>query len=97
MAKPVGNFSAFLEEMNRGKSQPPCDSSQQLVMLAKLKQAPEHRMMAPELRRESEMSIVDFAKVVEGFEKAGLIHLNGPPGEEIISLTETGLAAAEAA
>jgi hypothetical protein len=36
------------------------------------------------------MSLVDFVRAVESFKSANLISVSGPPGDEVVVLTDTG-------
>ena len=97
-SKAVGNFSAFLEAMNKPQAEPPKGGvASPLQILAVLAATGPEGMSADELRRATGMAIGDFGRAIESFNSAGLISVEGAAGDEVVRLTDNGAQVAKVA
>ena len=97
-SKPVGNFSAFLDYMNKPDDEPaPAASASPPRILRVLASTNTRQMAETDLRRACGMNLADFARAVDSFKSANLISVSGPPGDEVVVLTDIGAKVAQVA
>jgi hypothetical protein len=93
----TGSFTAYLEYMQRGKSEPPAAPVSPITLLEVLARQPQRAMAMADLETLSGMESARFRNALKGLMDAGYVTVQGPTLEEAVRLTDKGGEAASLA
>lgn len=93
----LGSFTAYLDYMQRSKSESPAEPVSPITLLEVLARQPQRAMAMADLEKLSGMESGRFRSALKSLMDAGYVTVQGPTLEEAVQLTDKGAEAASLA